>query len=400
MQKNLHCAEKPRELGSAKKLLRVLRISHSGSVTAYRERERKLIESFAVEVKLIIPERWQHLGGDENSVSEVFEVVKAKTYGTGSIPLFAYDYRTIARYLKEFRPDLVDIHEEPYSVSCFEIVQLVERIHPEAACVFYSAQNIHKRYPPPFCWTERYVYRTCVGAYPCSSGVKDVLVAKGYDVNSQVIPLGVDPVAFRPMRVDRSNHALRDASFVVGYLGRLEECKGLEYVFRALRDLPDGIDWQMLVVGNGSYKSQLQKLAAELSIQERIVWVGEISANNVSEYINLCDVTVVPSVTTATWKEQFGRAVIESMACGVPIIASDSGSLPEVVGEAGIVVPEKNSQALFESLSALANNVELRQSLRERGLQKVEREYTWARVAELTYDFYQNALELKHSRAN
>jgi glycosyltransferase involved in cell wall biosynthesis len=397
MRKDLHCADIQRETGSNRSL-KVLRISHSGSVAAYRERERQLINSFPVDLKLIIPERWQHLGGAEDSVDENFEVVKAKTYGTGSIPLFAYDFRTILRYLKEFRPDLVDIHEEPYSVSCFEIVQMVETIHPKAACVFYSAQNIHKRYPPPFCWMEQYVYKNCVGAYPCSQGVKDVLVAKGFNVNSNVVPLGVDPAAFRQMRVARSPHKLQDDTFVVGYFGRLEECKGLEYVFRALRDLPDGVEWQMLVVGNGSYSSQLQKLAAELSIQERIIWIGEISANNVSQYINLCDVTVVPSVTTATWKEQFGRAVIESMACGVPVIASSSGSLPEVVGDAGIVVPEKDSQALFESLSALANNVELRRTLRERGLQKVEREYTWARVAQLTYDFYQKALRIRRSR--
>jgi glycosyltransferase involved in cell wall biosynthesis len=384
----------------APRALKVLRISHSGSVTAYRERERQLIANFPVEVKLIIPERWQHLGGDNSEITENFEIAKARTYGTGNIPLFAYEIPLIARYLKEFRPDLVDIHEEPYSVSCFQVMQLVNRILPSAACVFYSAQNIKKRYPLPFSWTERYVYRHSVGAYPCSTGVKDVLLAKGFSTNSDVIPLGVDPEMFQLKKVDRSIHKLRDEAIVIGYFGRLEECKGLDFVFRALAQLGKESDWQVLVVGNGNHSDQLHQLASSLGIADRIVWIGEISASVIPDYINLCDATVVPSVTTATWKEQFGRAVTESMACGVPVISSDSGSLPEVVGDAGLIVPEQNVSALTEALKKFMQLPEYRMELREKSLRRVQAEYTWKRVAELTFDFYQRALQFKAQRLN
>ncbi|CAN5674276.1 glycosyltransferase family 4 protein [soil metagenome] len=401
MRNNLALAETQRnDPDGEARMLRVLRISHSGSVTSYRERERQLVASFPVEVKLIIPERWQHLGGDESEIQESFEVAKAKTYGTGSIPLFAYEYSVIADYLKKFRPHLVDVHEEPYSVSCFEIVQMVERILPSAACVFYSAQNINKRYPPPFSWTEQYVYRKCVGAYPCSDLVKEVLFAKGFRTNSEVIPLGVDPELFKPRQLDRSVSGLQNDAVVIGYFGRLEEYKGVQYVLQALATVGNEANWQVLIVGNGIYCEKLRALAAALGIAERIVWVGEINANCVADYINLCDVTVVPSVTTATWKEQFGRAVTESMACGVPVISSDSGSLPEVVGAAGIIVPEKNAVALADALCRIISNADYRKELGTASLLRVQNQYTWKKIAQMTFAFYQRSIQIKSDRSS
>ncbi len=397
MATELSCANRQSETGS--QLLKVLRISHSGSVAAYRERERQLISNFPVQLKLIIPDRWQHLGGDNGAVVESFEVAKAKTYGTGNIPLFAYDLPTIARHLKEFQPDLVDIHEEPYSVSCFEIVSLAKYLLPKASCVFYSAQNILKRYPFPFSSMEQFVYRNCDGAYPCSGGVQEVLKAKGFDTNSSIIPLGVDPDFFQVKKIDRSLHGLKAGSVVIGYFGRLEECKGIEVIFDAVRQLPSQVNAQILMVGSGTHENALRKLAGKFGLQERVVWAGALAMEDVPVHLNLCDLVVVPSITTATWKEQFGRVVVEAMACGVPVIASDSGSLSEVVGEAGVIVPEQDAASLSEKITLLATDSALWHQLRERGLQTVQQQYTWKKVAELTFEFYQRALERAALRA-
>lgn len=233
--------------------LKVLRLSHSAGVTTYRERERQLQDKFNVEIKLIAPERWQHLGASEDMGPETFDLETVRTFGTGSIPLFAYDPGAVLNALIKFQPDVVDIHEEPYSVSCFETVLLARLVAPKAARVFYSAQNISKRYPPPFCFTEQFVYKTCQGAYPCSEGVKDVLTGKGFETNSRVIPLGVDPAIFKPERTLRSNFGIADSKFVVGYFGRLEECKGVQYLLHALSLLPESIDFHALAVGTGPF---------------------------------------------------------------------------------------------------------------------------------------------------
>src|SRR5262249_17834295 len=154
--------------------------------------------------------------------AESFPVAQVKTLGTGSVPLFAFDPVPIIAVLKSFKPDVVDIHEEPYSVSCFESLLLARQFAPQAACVFYSAQNINKRYPLPFPWWEQFVYRHSQGAYPCSTSVREVLLAKGLERQCPVIPLGVDPVQFSanipPLPLPESE----GERFVIGYTGRLE----------------------------------------------------------------------------------------------------------------------------------------------------------------------------------
>lgn len=123
-----------------------------------------------------------------------------------------------------------------------------------------------------------------------------------------------------------------------------------------------------------------------------------MSAASMPERISLCDVTAVPSLTTASWKEQFGRSVVESMACGVPVVASDSGSLPEVIGGAGLVVPEKSSSALAKVLQRLAQNPDERCEFSIRGRTLVKAEYTWKKVAESTIEFYREALRIQKQR--
>ncbi len=393
--------------GSRKKIsdtevepLRVLRLSHSAGVTAYRERERQLHDCFDIEIDLIMPERWQHLGGAQEVIHEPFNVERVKTYGTGSIPLFAYDPISVVNALRKFKPHIVDIHEEPYSVSCFETVLLAQQFAPQAARVFYSAQNIYKKYPPPFTWTEQYVYRNCHGAYPCSGGVDEVLKKKGFNSNSRVIPLGVDPQIFKPTRAMREPFGIPNETFLIGYFGRFEQCKGIQHLLESLSLLSkDAANSQVFMVGTGPFEQELRRQSCELQVADRIIWTGEITSDAVATHLALCDVIAVPSLTTKAWKEQFGRVVVEAMACGVPVIAFDSGSLPEVIGDAGIIVPEADSQALANGISALTNNLTLRETLIKKGLRMVEEKYTWQRVAASMHDLYQSALSMLSQKA-
>lgn len=391
--KDLHFVSE-RGTGIYNQRLRVVRISHSGSVSAYRERERQLVSKYPIELKLIIPERWDHLGGSATDViNEKFEVVTSSTFGTGSIPLFVYDPVKVFSLLRAFKPHVVDVHEEPYSVSCFELFSLANRVIPRAARVFYSAQNILKRYPPPFSWMERFVYQSSNGAYPCSTGVADVLREKGFHTNVKNIPLGVDTEVFKPKETRRSEFGLT-SSFVIGYFGRLESCKGTEILMKAFARLSDK-SCQLLLVGSGAHEEKLRALSAELAVADRTVWTGGVSIELIPDYINSCDVIVVPSCTTSTWKEQFGRVVVEAMACGVPVVSSDSGSLPEVVGTAGLVVPEKNVDQLFAALSQLIESKILCEKFRRMGIERVNQLFTWDRVAEQTFELYRQALANK-----
>ncbi len=163
---------------------------------------------------------------------------------------------------------------------------------------------------------------------------------------------------------------------MVGYFGRVEQYKGVELLVNALARFSNR-DWQLSIVGTGGYEESLRQTAHNLSIDKNIVLAGAVPMEQVPRYLNACDVVVIPSCTTPTWKEQFGRVATEAMACGIPVITSDSGSLPEVVGDAGIIVAEQNSDAIFEALQRLAEDQDYRKKLAEAGQARVASLYTW-----------------------
>jgi glycosyltransferase involved in cell wall biosynthesis len=100
------------------------------------------------------------------------------------------------------------------------------------------------------------------------------------------------------------------------------------------------------------------------------------------------DVLVLPSDTHKGWKEQFGRVLIEAMACQVPVIGSSSGAIPEVIGEAGLIFPERDHHALAAALERLQANPALRADLAQQGRDRVLRHFTNQVIAEKTYAIY------------
>ena len=383
--------------------MRVLRISHSGNVSAYRERERALHATGRVEVALVCPSDWPHLGQSDTHIEEEFPTWQAKTYGTGSVPLFGYELQPIIRAIRNFKPDIVDIHEEPYSVSGFQCLALSKMYAPRAAYVFYSAQNINKRYPIPFRQTEQYAYRSCHGAYPCSEGVQQVLMEKGFKKACPVIPLGVNTTVFSP-----TGPLLRpwrlEGTHVIGFTGRLVESKGLAVVLHALSDLRSAIgtegDVRILVAGVGPDLSKFKALATEIGVADKVEWLGEIKQADMPSFYRSCSTVVVPSLTTKTWKEQFGRVPVESMSCGTPVISSDSGSLPEVIEGAGMIVHEGDRAELVQALLTMLRQEETRKAFEAQGLKRVADKYSWRSVADAMLDLYDTALGLKQNETH
>jgi glycosyltransferase involved in cell wall biosynthesis len=109
--------------------------------------------------------------------------------------------------------------------------------------------------------------------------------------------------------------------------------------------------------------------------------------------MNALDVLVLPSRTTARWKEQFGRVIIEAHACATPVIGSDSGAIPAVIGDAGLVFSEGDARAFADAIQTLKNDPECARRMGATGRAQVEAKYTWARVAEQMHFIYKRVLE-------
>ena len=151
-----------------------------------------------------------------------------------------------------------------------------------------------------------------------------------------------------------------------------------------------------MLLGRGQLKETLQQLATELGIAERIIWIESVPHADVPRYINLMDTLILPSETTyqfktlsaVGWKEQFGHVIIEAMACGVPVIGSDSGEIPHVIKDDGLVFPEGDAAALAEKISLLIEQPEQQQTLGKQGYQRAMKEYTNKALATQLLNFY------------
>jgi len=324
---------------------------------------------------LVNPQRWSELRGDLLSIP---------VWKSGSIPLHSYR-ATFVSLLRSLQPHAIYVHHEAHAIATAQIY-LANRLTLRCPIGFYSAQNIFKSYPPPFKQTERMVLRTSDFAYPVSHSVKRILRQKSYQGVATVLPLGVDLEIYTPhLRGDTIANSIKShpQEVLIGYLGRIAEEKGLKTLLLALKQIED-LPWRFAVVGAGTYEAEFDRITHSLNLNNRIQKLGFIPHADAPQYLSAFDVLVLPSETRPNWKEQFGRVLIEALACGTPVVGSDSGEIPNVIQaiEGGLIFPEGQPQALAEQLRQLIMNPSLRSQLAKQGHQNVQRNYTNTALAQ------------------
>lgn len=301
------------------------------------------------EVAIILPRRWKTEYGRRRAERwSAFhgDLVPLPVALGGNIPLHFY-LTPMRRRLKGLRPDVVYVHNEPYAAGTFQVVRAARALDG-AAIGFYSAQNLNKHYRWPVSRWESWVHDHSDFALPVTTEVGEVLRTKGYGGRIDVLPLPVDTTRFHPRA---ENGRVEGRPLTAGYVGRIAAEKGVDTFLEALA-LPESGDTRAIVVGDGPTRNALSARAREIGIGQRIAWRGYVSHDEVADAYRDLDVLVVPSRTVPSWKEQFGRVVIEALACGVPVIASDSGELPALIGQTGggWTFPEGDSVALARAL--------------------------------------------------
>jgi glycosyltransferase involved in cell wall biosynthesis/GT2 family glycosyltransferase len=309
------------------------------------------------------------------------DVVGVRTWGRHPA-LFLYDPRPLWRALGDSW-DVLDIHEEPFALSTAEILLVRALRRQRAPYVVYSAQNLPKRYPPPFRWFERAVLRHASGASVCNSDAGRILERKGLPVPGRVIPLGTDLDVFTPGtlpgRLDREADVVR-----VGYAGRLGSHKGVDVLVDAVALDPR---LSLSLAGAGPLDAALRRRCAELGISDRVEFLGSLPTDRLPDFYRSVDVVAVPSLATPGWVEQFGRVAVEAMACGTPVVGTATGALPDVLGEAGVLVSPGDSRALAGALLSVATDTGTRERLVRAGLERA-RETGWDEVAQAYEELY------------
>ena len=284
--------------------------------------------------------------------------------------------------------DVVHCWEEPYVAAGAQIARLAPR---GASLVFATFQNLPKTYPPPFNWMERQVLGRADGWIAFGNTVHETQMGRsGYaQVPSRIIPPGVDTQLFTPsadarQRI-RAERGWDDGVAVIGFAGRFVPEKGLAVLIDALKRLTR--PWRALFVGGGPDVPLLEALSA--AYPGRVSIAKGIAHEEMPAYFNAMDILCAPSQTTARWREQFGRMLIEAMACGVPIAASRSGEIPHVVHDAAILLPEQNAAEWTAALDRLIGDPGLRREMADRGLRRARTEFAWGVVARRHLAFFE-----------
>ena len=155
----------------------------------------------------------------------------------------------------------------------------------------------------------------------------------------------------------------------------------------ALRLRLEWIQGRALFVGGGPLDGALRAFAARHP--GRVHVQTGVPHHDVPAWLNAMTLLCAPSQTTSTWREQFGRVLIEAMACGIPVVASDSGEMPFAVGDAGTIAGERDVAAWTAAIERLATDSSTRRESSERGLARVRARFAWPIVARQHLDFFE-----------
>jgi len=369
--------------------------------------------SYVVAMNRRLPHEWALAGHDVTVVAPAFyhadlkpmacepahdvpyKLVHVPCRATKKVHIFQYGHE-LKQLLRSGRFDVVHVWQEPFTCSGFQAARWAPR---SSALVYSTFQNLPKRYPPPFCWIERYNLGRAAGWTAFGQTIASNLSKREIYRNRpwRTIPLGVDRNAFRPEPNWRAEELQNlgwedDGPPVIGFVGRFVPEKGLRLLMRILDQLSEaGTRWRALFIGGGPLEEEIRVWAAKYGENSVRVLTG-ISHSRVPKLLNILDICAVPSQTTARWQEQLGRILLESMASGVPVVASRSGEIPHVVGDAGLLCREDDEPEWLMAIRTLIEEPASRTGLAVAGLEHVRKNFDWPMVAKEFTGFFDSTL--------
>jgi glycosyltransferase involved in cell wall biosynthesis len=349
--------------------VRAVIVSHLYADPANRAKLRALA-GLGVTLAVAVPDRWASSTGDvRNTTPEDdggIRVVPVSVRGAVTDPArLIWNGRALRRVLTESHPEVVHIEEEPWSQPALLGLRSARRLRVPG--VISTAESLARSYTMGERLRRERSLRLAAGIIG-TNNLAVALVTKRRPALPRIsLPqMGITP----PDPTPREPHP----GLAIGFLGRLVPERGLDLLFRACVALAG--KWTLTVVGTGPSQEELEVLAQRLGIAARISWLGPLTRDAVEEVWRRLDCVVLPSRTTERWVLTIGRAAVQAMAHGVAVVGTDSGSLRELVGNAGRVVPEEDVPALTAALQQLHDDRSECERLGAEGRRRIMEEFT------------------------
>jgi glycosyltransferase involved in cell wall biosynthesis len=385
--------------------MKILVASHTYIVDLNCEKLRALSQlKPGIEVVVIVPKRWNP-GGVQNKIIQTeyrdegtFKIVPVSNFSQNHQGLLTFGADLIG-LLQKFRPQVIQVEQGSRGLAYTQMILLNQLLGLKAKNVFFTWWNLPYKLKLPIALLEKYNLDHSHGIISGNQDGAEILRQRGYQGAIKVMPqLGIDERLFAPRSQPElaANLGISPADFVVGFVGRFVPEKGLLTLLKSLVSLLNK-PWKLLLLGRGELQEEIIRIVAQNNIQDRVIIIESVPHDQVANYINLMSTLVLPSetndkfktLTSVGWKEQFGHVLIEAMGCKVPVIGSNSGEIPYVIADAGLVFPEGDFLALANCLLKLIENPDLAKNLGELGYQRAMLKYTNKALAEQQLEFYQ-----------
>jgi glycosyltransferase involved in cell wall biosynthesis len=368
---------------------RVLVLSHTYLQPAHRGKLRALAAR-GLEVTVAIPQRWRDpwfgrpidVAWERQGGLEVFPLPARGIGPKGELQKARYARGPLKALLRDRRPDLVQIEEEPTSIVAKQVVGAARRLG--IPVVLLTHQNVELQLDWWLRWKHRRMLRKLTGLV-AGSDLAGILARQ----DAPTLPIAVIPQlgALAPHEPQHVPHE----GLAIGFVGRLVPQKGLDNFLQALA-LQRSAKWRLTIVGDGPERERLEQLATELRLAARVRWTGGLPAEHVASLWPNLDVLVMPSRSSPQWREANGQVLMEAMANEVAVLGTDSGVIPELIGDAGIVVPDGDLPGLAVALERLSD-VPTRRTLAQAARARALRLYSDDAIAERTLEFWKQVVK-------
>ena len=385
--------------------MKILIASHTYIVDLNCEKLRALSQLDPdLEVTVVVPKKWRP-GGVQNQVITTeykneghFRIIPIHNFSQNHQGLLTFGQDLIS-LLKEFKPQIIQVEQGSRGLAHTQMIILNQILGLKAKNIFFTWWNIPYKLKFPASLLEKYNLKHSHGIIAGNQDGAEIIRQQGYSGSIKVMPqLGVDETLFKPQNQPELSQKLgiKSEDFIIGFVGRFVSEKGIFTLLKSLSTILDR-SWKLLLLGRGELHSEIMQFTVDNNFAARVTIIESVPHNQVYQYINVMSTLVLPSqatyslknLTSIGWKEQFGHVLIEAMACHIPVIGSDSGEIPHVIGDAGLIFPEGNTSALANCLLQLMDNPDLADKFGEMGYHRVIAKYSNKALAKEQLDFYQ-----------
>ena len=374
---------------------KILIISHAYCASENRRKIELLAEKGDLKTGVVFPNCWKTWHGETKAASprdvsrqssDNYESFPLPVYFGGDGGRYFYVPVNLLQVIRSFNPEIIHLEEEPWTPAALETV-IINKLFFQKKLLIFSWENIDLPLGYWREWIERLTFNNADSAMAGNTEALKRLKKHGFNKRIEILPqFGVDTRHFKPLT--EFDHDEKQP-LTVGYVGRFVPEKGIDRLFEAVSKI--AIPVRLLLVSTtANLPAELTEKAKSLGLWPKIEIVGGVPHHDLPKYIQRMQIFILPSQTTPTWKEQFGRLLIEAMACGVPVIGSSSGAIPEVIGPAGLIFDENSVEDLKNKIEKLLIDQPFRDQLAEAGLARVGAEFTFEKIADKTAEIYRS----------